>query len=232
MGLVKITQAKDGAEAESASLKTKCDGLGLETELTVKTDRLAGVEAELQATEQSLAGVSGELGQVRGEVARLQEEQEQGSEARRGLEEGREELEKVKNALEIQRTNYLNKDAELASAKDRSSALQLQWSEAEGALKTEVAELQGDLEDRIRQLGLAGDQIGLLRAELSELRAELEGQQEICREHSSALARSGEQLAGANSMVETTVTRVGELEGRLVGLQEEKAGAEAQAQVA
>ena len=50
--LVKRNEAKEGAEAEAASLGTRCD------ELALQTDRLAGVEAELRVTEQSLSSVN------------------------------------------------------------------------------------------------------------------------------------------------------------------------------
>ena len=93
--------------------------------------------------------------------------------------------------------------------------------EVEDKLNGEVAEVKRDLEDRIRQVGLAGVKVGRLRLVLAELRAELERQLELFKEHSSDLKRSKEQLAKAE-------TRVQELEVRLDVLEGEKAEAEEQ----
>ena len=166
----------------------------LQTELVVKTGRLAGVEAKLQATEQSLAGASGELGLARKQVTRLEEEQEQELVTRRSLEKVKEEL--------------------MAEVEKLGARV-----EAEAADRQEV---------EVREV----EQMEKLRAELEVEQARLVGQLQLCREHSAALGRSKEEFAEANSRVATTVARVGELEGKLVVLEEEKAGAVARAQAA
>ena len=52
----------------------------------------------------------------------------------------------------------------------------------------------------------------------------------LCKKHGAALKGSWKQLVRADALVIITVARVEELEGRLVVIEEEKAGAEAEAQ--
>ena len=77
----------------------------------------------------------------------------------------------------------------------------------------------------------AKEKSSALQLKCSELEAQLERQQELCRKHSADLARSREELDGASSLASSSVARVRELKLKLKLVKQEKAGAEAEAEV-
>ena len=98
--------------------------------------------------------------------------------------------------------------------------------EAEDNLNAEVEEVKRDLEDRIHEVGLAGVQVGRLRLELAELRAELERQMELVKENSSDLKRSKEQLVKAETRVQELLLRLHVLEGEKAKAEDQEYQAE------
>ena len=115
--------------------------------------------------------------------------------------------------------------------------------EEEAAARQEVEKREVQLLEKVEQLTKTTEEVGAelicakdkssaLLLQQTMLQAEQKRHRDLCREHSAALVRSGEELVGEKSLVEITVARMGELEGRLVVLAEEKVGAEVQAQVA
>ena len=123
-----------------------------------------------------------------------------------------------------------------AAARQEVKKREVQLLEQVKELAKTTEELQEKVQLKEEELEKVGAELisakgnsSALLLQWNMLQAELERRRELCREHSTALVRSGEHLVGAKSLVKITVTRVGELDGRLVVLQEEKVGAEVQA---